>query len=56
MGMNCAPSLADLLLYSYEDEVLNNMIRSGHKRLARPFNLCYQYTDDLTVVTIVLSQ
>ena len=51
MGMNCAPSLADLLLYSYEDEVSDNMIRNGHKRLARSFNLCYRYTDDLIVVT-----
>ena len=41
MRMNCAPSLADLLLYSYEDEVSDNMIRSGHKKLARSFNLCY---------------
>ena len=25
------------------------MIRSGHRRLARSFNLCYRYTDDLIV-------
>ena len=25
------------------------MIRSGHRRLARPFNLCYRYIDDLIV-------
>ena len=25
------------------------MIRSGHRRLARSFNLCYGYTDDLIV-------
>ena len=25
------------------------MIRSGHRGLARSFNLCYQYTDDLIV-------
>ena len=24
------------------------MIRSGHRRLVRSFNLCYRYTDDLT--------
>ena len=23
------------------------MIRCGHRRLARPFNLCYRYTNDL---------
>ena len=38
MGTNCAPLLADLFLYSYE----NNMIKSGHRRLARSFNPCYR--------------
>ena len=28
MGTNCAPLLADLFLYSYENEFLDNMIRS----------------------------
>ena len=49
MGTNCAPLLADLLLYSYENEFLENMIRSGHGRLARFLNLCYRYIDDLFV-------
>ena len=49
MGRNCAPLLADLFLFSYENEFLDNMIRSGHRRLARSFNLCYRYTDDLIV-------
>ena len=48
MGTNCAP-LLDLFLYSYENEFLDNMIRSGHRRLARSFNLCYRYIDDLLV-------
>ena len=34
-GTNCAPLLADLFLYSYENEFPDNMIRSGHRRLAR---------------------
>ena len=49
MGTNCAPLLAGLFLYSYENELPDNMIRSGHRRLARSFNLCYRYTDDLIV-------
>ena len=49
MGTNCAPLLADLFLYSYENEFLDNMIRSGHRRLAKSFNLCYRYIDDLIV-------
>ena len=43
METNCAPLLADLFLYSYENE------KSGHRRLARSFNLCYRYIDDLIV-------
>ena len=49
MGTNCAPLLADFFLYSYETEVLDNMIRGGHRKLARSFNLCYPYIDDLIV-------
>ena len=49
MGTNCAPLLADLFLYSYENEFLDNMIKIGHRRLARSFNLCYRYIDDLIV-------
>ena len=49
MGTNCAPLLADLFLYSYESEFLDNMIRGGHRKLTRSFNLCYRYIDDLIV-------
>ena len=49
MGTNCVPLLADLFLYSYENEFLDNMIRSGQRRLASSFNLCYRYIDDLIV-------
>ena len=49
MGTNCAPLLADLFLYSYESEFLDSLVRSGHRRLARSFNLCYRYMDDLVV-------
>ena len=49
METNCAPLLADLFLYSYENEFLYNIIRGGHRKLARSFNLFYRYTDDLIV-------
>ena len=49
MGTNCAPLLADLFLYSYESEFLDNMIGSGHRKLARSLSLYYRYTDDLIV-------
>ena len=34
MGPSCAPLLADLFLYSYESEFLDNMIRGGNRKLA----------------------
>ena len=49
MRTNCAHLLADLFLYSYESEFLDNMTRGGHRKLARSFNLCYRYIDDLIV-------
>ena len=46
----CPPPLqANLFPYSYANEVLDNMTRGGHKKLARSFNLCYRYIDDLIV-------
>ena len=47
MGTNCAFLLADLLLFSYEVIFLDNMTRSGHRKLARSFNLCFRYINDL---------
>ena len=47
MGTNCAPLLADLFLYSYENEFLDKLIKEGKRKLARRFNLSYPYIDDL---------
>ena len=33
MGTNCAPLLADLFLYSYENEFLDKLIKEGKKSL-----------------------
>ena len=46
-GTNCAPLLADLFLYSYENEFLDKLIKEGKRKLARKFNLSYRYIDDL---------
>ena len=37
MGTNCAPLLADLFLYSYENEFLDKLIKEGKRKLARKF-------------------
>ena len=47
MGTNCAPLLADLFLYSYENEFLDKLIKEGKRKLSRKFSLIYRYTDDL---------
>ena len=47
MGTNCAPLLADLFLYSYENEFLDKLIKEGKRKLARKFNPSYRYIDDL---------
>ena len=47
MGTNCAPLLADLFLYSYDNEFLDKFIKEGKRKLARKFNLSYRYIDDL---------
>ena len=47
MGTNCAPLLADLFLYSYENEFLDKLIKEGKRKLARRFSLSYRYIDDL---------
>ena len=33
MGTNCAPLLADLFLYSYENEFLDKLIKEGKRKL-----------------------
>ena len=48
MGTNCAPLLADLFLYSYENEYLDELIKEGKRKLARKFNLSYHHIDELT--------
>ena len=47
MRTNCALLLADLFLYSYENEFLDKLIKEGKRKLARKFSLSYCYTDDL---------
>ena len=47
VGTNCALLLAELFLYSYENEFLDKLIKEGERKLARKFNLSYRYIDDL---------
>ena len=47
MGTNCAPLLADMFLYSYQNEFLDKLIKEGKRKLVRKFNLSDHYIDDL---------
>ena len=38
MGTNCAPLLADILLYSYEAEFIQSLLSTGKKKIAYQFN------------------
>ena len=39
MGTNCAPLLADIVLYSYEADFIQSLLSTGKKHLASRFNL-----------------
>ena len=47
MRTNCAPLLADLFLYSYKAEFIQNLIKSGKRHLAKSFRFSYMYIDDV---------
>ena len=47
MRTNCVPLLADLFLYSYENEFLEKLIKESKRKLARKFNLSYCQINDL---------
>ena len=47
MGTNRASLLADLFLYSNENDLLHQLIKGGKRKVARKFNLSYDYIDDL---------
>ena len=46
MGTNCAPLLADLFLYSYENEFSDKLVKECKRKLDRKFHLSYRYIDD----------
>jgi hypothetical protein len=49
MGTNCAPLLANLFLYSYELEFLQNLVKDKKFHEARAFNFAYMYIDVLSI-------
>ena len=43
MGKNCVPLLADLLLFSYEADFIQGLLKKNEKKLARSFNFAFRY-------------
>ena len=41
--------MADVFIYLYETDFLDSLLSSGNRRLAKSFNFCYRYMDDLAV-------
>jgi hypothetical protein len=50
MGINCAPLLADLFLYSYEAEFIQKLLHEKNKRLPVAFNTTLRYIDDVVSI------
>ena len=47
MGTNCAPLLADLFLYYYEADFIQELLGKKDKKLAISFNSTFHYIDDV---------
>ena len=47
MGINCAPLLADLFLYSYEADFIQGFLKKYEKKLTRSFNFTFCCIDDV---------
>ena len=47
MGTNCAPLLADLLLYSYEADFIHGLLKKKEKKLARSYYFTFRYIEDV---------
>jgi hypothetical protein len=50
MGTDCAPYLANLFLYSYEFDFLNDTLKHKDFTTLHKFNKCHRYIDDLLAV------
>jgi hypothetical protein len=47
VGINSAPLLADLFLYSYEADFIQELLQKNEKKLTQSFNFTFRYIDDV---------
>jgi hypothetical protein len=45
--VNCAPHLANLLLYSYEADFIPVLLNKSERKVTRSFNYTFRYIDDV---------
>ena len=50
MGTNCAPLIADLILYCYERDFISNLHKSKRQDLKDIFNDTSRYLDDIFTI------
>ena len=49
IGVDCAPPLANLILFRYEYQFISKLVKSDYRR-ARKFNGCFRLMDDISSV------
>ena len=52
LGTNGTLLLVDLILYSYEAECIQDLVKAGINGLAEQFNFIYRYTDNVLSLNI----
>ena len=50
MGTDYAPLLTDLVLYSYEADFIQGLLKKNEKKLTRSFNFTFRYIDDILLL------
>jgi hypothetical protein len=50
MGTDCAPYLANLFLFSFEFDFMNQQLKEKNFDILRKFNKCFRYIDDILVI------
>ena len=51
MVANCAPLLADMFLFLYQEELIQTLLSTVSKQLASQFNFTYRYIDDVLFIS-----
>ena len=49
IGVDCAPPLANLILFKYEYQFISKLVKSDYRR-ARKYNGCFRLMDDISTI------